>query len=735
MNKNIILIISIGIAICASIFVTNTLTDTMAKQTLIARSEDSADSWVNHFASQIGGFDSVINSGKATTEQVRVLNDARSFIDVFRFKLFDKNGRLILLSDDISSLEANFMRDDESNNSVIEAIASGTQETSIFNGVRQDDRPDWYAETYIPLLQDGYVVGVAEVYVDVSDAYSDIQSGFNKMSRNLAMSILVFSTVPIGIVLWFFHELKSSNQHLKKSRMEAGIAVRAKSQFLANMSHEIRTPMNGVIGMAELLNETKLDAEQRFITHTIVQSATALLEIINDVLDFSKIESGSVKIANDPLDLHSCIEDAVVLLTPAANQKNLELCLNISDDVPIWIKGDGAHLRQCLLNLMGNAVKFTKTGYIEIDASMGLGNELICLINDTGIGIPAGLEAKVFGDFEQVESSETREIEGTGLGLAITRKLILLMGGVIDFTSEVGIGTQFRFSLPLTPIDPPVLKSSLDSIVLKGLHALIVDDLEVNRRILSERLEHFGMTCQIATSYDEAMELLLRPLGKIPFDVAILDHHMPHKSGAELAIAMRGSAKIADLPIVFLSSGSLDSLRDRIKDLGVYEAINKPVRAVDLKRAISRAVGLGGISNRSAPKPSTKSDIRGQFSLRIAIVEDNVINQQLMKQIIGPLVKDFVIWENGEIALSKYEAWDPDLIFMDISMPVMDGLTATREIRRRERIKATREIPIIALTANAMAEDERRCLSAGMTEYLSKPVRKVDILNFLEIYK
>ncbi|MDO6589452.1 MULTISPECIES: hybrid sensor histidine kinase/response regulator [Rhodobacterales] len=731
MKKNIVIILIVSAAIYASIAMTTRLTDKMAYDTLTERSEASARTWVSHFSSQIGGFSEIILNEAATDEQVRVLNDAQRFVDVFRFKIFDAEGYLILLSDNVNDANATFLIDDETNETALDVIQTGIQVTKINDGRALENRPNWYAETYFPLIDDGTVIGVAEVYVDVSDAHQTIFDAFRSLLKSLVFILLLSALVPIAIILWFIRHLQLSNLRLEEARLAATSAAKAKSSFLANMSHEIRTPMNGVVGMAALLSETDLTKEQKSLTDTITQSARALLVIINDVLDFSKIDSGHIRISKNSFNIHTCVQDAAVLLAPAAEGKNLELCVDIGDNVPIWVEGDDARLRQCLLNLIGNAVKFTPSGYVEIKVAIDGSDNILFSVKDTGIGIPPDKVDKVFADFEQVESSETREIEGTGLGLAITRKLISLMGGEIKFESEPDVGTEFFFSLPLAAIEPPISESCTETVDLTGKHALVVDDLEVNRRILTERLESLGMTSQAANSYGGALDIISKRPADKPFDIAILDHHMPIRSGVDLAEAIRKDASTSSLPIIFLSSGNLEDLKGRADQLGISILVNKPIKTTDLVDAINTATTHAISPPEAGNLLSKEIDAAQHFKLRVAVAEDNVINRMLMEKMVGPLVDEIVFWENGQIAVSSIDQWSPDIVFMDVSMPVLDGLSATRAIREQERQHGKPKTPIIALTANAMAEDREKCLAAGMTGYLSKPVQKAEFIDLL----
>lgn len=524
-------------------------------------------------------------------------------------------------------------------------------------------------------------------------------------------------------------KLRILSENERKSRREAEEANRAKTIFLATMSHEIRTPMNGVIGMASLLSETPLNEQQRMYTDTIISSGESLLNVINDILDFSKIESGKMELEKTDFDLRKCVESVLDLFASKANQIGIELIYQVDPTVPACIKGDSLRLKQVITNLVSNALKFTRKGevYIGIYCQEILDNgefKLAFEIRDTGIGIPADKLGRLFKAFTQVDSSTTRRYGGTGLGLAICEKLIHLMGGEIEVESEYGQGSTFRFTI--TASEGAMLYADeagnlLEDIVHKKI--LVVDDNTTNRMILEQQLRQWDLVPVCAESGFQALDILASQPG---IDLVVTDMKMPLMHGIELATRIR--RHYPGLPIILLSS-----LGDEYSKThpGLFNAeLSKPVKHEVLRNHIAKALQKNPVQ---AEERNLKARLDERFSelhpLRILIAEDNHVNQQLIIHILARLGYDPVVVDHGKQAVDAVLQSPFDLILMDMQMPEMDGLVATREIRRLQLYK---QPVIIALTANAMQGDREECLNAGMNDYLSKPVKLEELVNKLQ---
>ncbi len=514
-------------------------------------------------------------------------------------------------------------------------------------------------------------------------------------------------------------EWKEQQTALDTARIAAESANRAKSAFLANMSHEIRTPMNGVVGMAELLCESPLSEEQRLFADTIRSSGEALLVIINDILDYSKIEAERLTLHPEPFDLERIIHEIVMLLQPKARSRGIELLIDFDMFLPTSFVGDPGRIRQILTNLIGNAVKFTEVGHVLVRVVGGEsepdGQSLHITVEDTGIGILAENLDHVFGEFNQVESEANRKFEGTGLGLAITRRLIERMGGSVWVDSEFGKGSSFGFRLALPVAETEIEADRSNPMVIKS--ALVVDDQFINRTILERQLGTCGIAVTLCRSGAEALAVLAQ--GQ-EFDVILTDHVMPDMNGLQLTTEIRKSGN--SVPIVLLSSNPTEA-RESDQAVHLAAVLQKPILRSDLYRKLQY---LSRIPEPPATAPVTKEpdDIR---KMRVLAAEDNRTNQLVFRKMVKDLAIELVFANNGREAVELFQSLDPDMIFMDISMPEMDGREAAMAIRSLEA--GYSHVPIVALTAHAMDGDEKSIFAAGIDRYMTKPLRKNAIFD------
>ena len=527
--------------------------------------------------------------------------------------------------------------------------------------------------------------------------------------------------------------------HIKEAELKAASADRAKSEFLANMSHEIRTPMNGIMGVCDLLAQRDMDASDRELLDIIQRSSNALLTIINDILDFSKIESGQMELNPEAFNLKDSIEDVMALLAHARKTNELDILVRYQPDLPRSFIADGGRIRQIITNIVGNALKFTESGHVLVDVggeTQGQTAQLNIKISDTGIGIPPEQLDSIFDKFKQADGTATRKFGGTGLGLSIAKSFIELMGGTISVESEIDVGSVFNISLNL-PISDVEISPAGQLPSQENLNILVIDDNEINRSILKEMLSYWTWNCAAASSAKIGLSILRKAQeNNVTIDAIILDYQMPEYDGKDFLKAMRSVPEYHDIPVIVLSSVDSADLAAKMRGLGAHSFMTKPPRSSAIFNTINDAVINSKIDEQieienTKPRPEQAAEQTYQNEsysadltrkVDILIAEDNEINQMFVKHMMNGFEWSFEIAENGKLAVETWKDLKPQLIFMDISMPEMNGYEATQAIRDVEKAKGLPRTPIIALTAHAMRGDREKCLEAGMDDYMSKPL-------------
>ncbi|WP_353497608.1 response regulator [Vibrio sp. CB1-14] len=570
--------------------------------------------------------------------------------------------------------------------------------------------------------QGDYKISLPQHHFNQTDEISRLSTGFINMADSLALKE---------------QQMLEHNQQLQQATEEARSAAHAKSEFLSTMSHEIRTPMNGVIGMTDLLLDTELDEQQFKLARTSRDSAESLLAIINDILDFSKFEAGKIDLEQLEFNLVELIEDIGATLYLGASQKKLELICPANPVLSQWHIGDPGRIRQILVNLIGNAVKFTEQGQVAVYVSVQPKNEQIDSVKfsvvDSGIGIEKAHQDKLFDKFTQADSSTTRKYGGTGLGLSISKKLVELMGGEIGVHSEIGEGSTFWFEVPLPHLAEKDVHYAPKG-DLKQQRILVVDDNPINRQLVGQLLSNWAIEYQQASSAQEAMSMLTKAYDTgAPYSIAILDYEMPQTNGIQLARGIKADDNLRSTRLVMLSSVVQRGDMKLVKDNGFSAYLTKPTQQAELFDVLSRVAALDGVDDQSMLFITKHSPTQApEFHAHVLVVDDMKTNQVVVKSLLSKFKVSVDVVENGQQALDILRERSFDIVFMDCQMPVMDGFEATTMIRKPESKVVDPNVTIIAMTANAMQGDRERCLEVGMDDYITKPINSKMLLATLE---
>ncbi len=570
--------------------------------------------------------------------------------------------------------------------------------------------------------------------LDARRAHSDRQSG---RARFL---VVLGALASVGLLLVVFlmvlrgerlsRELAAA---MKETRDAAVREAEMRSQFLANMSHEIRTPMNAIIGMSGLLLDTKLETDQRELAQTVRSSADALLTVINDVLDFSKLEAGKLTVEAEDFELWPAVESILDLLTKAANERNLALGVLIDHSLPRFVRGDAGRLRQVLMNLIGNAIKFTNSGEVLVRVDPGQsadGDTIRFSVRDTGIGIAPEALPRLFRPFSQADASTTRRFGGTGLGLAISKQIVESMGGSIGVESAVGRGSTFWFEIPLPRADVDHITRELLLRSLKGVRVLVVDGSATSRQIVDHNLAAWNMQAELAGTAKEGLEILRAAAERgTPYDLVIADLQLPDMNGIVFARLVKCDTATVDTRIIILTSLANRIEPSIMRVVGIDECVTKPVKHSALFDAVATSVA-GAV--RKPKTEQVREPVPIRSDVRVLVAEDNPVNQKVAIRQLAKAGYAADAVANGIEAVEAVSRHDYALVLMDVQMPEMDGFAATREIRRIE--ERGRRLPIIALTANALAGDRERCLAAGMDDYMHKPFTETELARVLSTY-